>query len=362
MSKQEIPNYSVDYTWVKTKMNDGNEYDLNDPAQRRLYFNKKVGDEIAKLNEFLERDSFVAYFLAPKMAGKGTYTSMLKEVVGGDKIEHLSVGDIVRKTHSEYQEKGKNSDVYNYVKENYRGFLSIEKVFEALINRDTNKVSVPTEFVLTLIKKEIDNIGNKTIFLDGFPRKIDQISYTLYFRELINYRDVKDLFILINLPIEVINQRITGRAICPECQTSRNLKLNPTKHVCYDEECKDYYLVCDNESCSNVRMVCKEGDELGIENIKDRIIEDLKLMEQARNMYGIDKIEIYNALEKDKAYDYVDDYELTRAFCFEKDEKKGVCSRTEPFSIMDNDVEYVSLLPAPALIQLIRQLVYKLGL
>lgn len=358
----QIPPYKVDYTWVKTKTDDDNEYDLSDPAMRKLYFNAKAGDEIQKLQEFLKNNSFIAYFLAPKMAGKGTYTSMLMEVLGEGLIEHISVGDIVRKSHLEFEEKGKKSDVYAYMKENYRGFLDLEKVFEALVCRDTKSVSIPTEFVLSLVKMEIDVLGARTIFLDGFPRKADQISYSLYFRDLINHREDRDFFLLINLPIEIINQRIKSRVICPDCHTSRNINLNPTTKVSCDEGDGCVYLMCDNPSCEEIRMVCKEGDELGVENIKDRIVDDLKLMEQARNMYGIEKIEVYNSLEKEKALDYVDDYELTKEFCFEREGKCGVKKSTKPFSVEDNGVEYVSLLPPPAVVQLIKQLVKKLGL
>ena len=109
-------------------------------------------------------------------------------------------------------------------------------------------------------------------------------------------------------------------------------------------------------------MVCKEGDELGIENIRERIIDDLNLMEQARKMYGIEKVEIYNSLEKEKALDYVDDYELTKEFVFNKEKDGSVSKKAKPFSVMDDGKEYISLLPAPALIQLIKQLVVKLGL
>ncbi len=358
----KIPPYKVDYTWIKTKTEDEKEYDLADPAMRKLYFNAKVGEEIQKLRDFLKNNSFIAYFLAPKMAGKGTYTAMLREILGEDLIEHISVGDIVRKAHLEFEKKGKESDVYTYMKENYRGFLNLDEAFESLVSRDTKSVSVPTEFVLSLVKMEIDNLEARTIFLDGFPRKIDQISYSLYFRDLINHREDTDLFLMINLPIEIINQRIKSRQICPECQTSRNLSLAPTTKIGCDEGDGCFYLICDNPSCKELRMVCKEGDELGIENIRGRIVADLDLMEKARNMYGIEKIEIYNSLEKEKALNYVDDYELTKEYFFEKDEDGNIKKVEKPFSVKDNGKEYISLLPAPALVQLIRQLVVKLGL
>jgi adenylate kinase family enzyme len=296
------------------------------------------------------------------MAGKGTYTAMLKEIVGEDLIEHISVGDVVRKAHTEYSEKGKDSAVYNYVKENYRGFIDLEKAFEMLVNRDTQTVSIPTEFVLSLVKREIDTMPYKTLFIDGFPRKIDQISYSLYFRELINHRNDQDLFILINLPLEIINQRIVSRVICPKCQTSKNIRLNPSTKYGLDKETGEVYLICDNPNCEETRMVKKEGDELGIENIKERIINDLNLMEQARNMYGIKRVELFNALEKDKALDYVNDYEITKEYSF-KAKEDGTIERIEhPFYIKEDESEFVSLLPATLVVQLIKQLVYNLGL
>ena len=76
--------------------------------------------------------------------------------------------------------------------------------------------------------------------------------------------------------------------------------------------------------------------------------------------YEENKIKLYAI--KSKALEYVDDYELTKEFSFEKEADGKVKKTQKPFSIVDGGTEYVSLLPASALIQLIKQLVVKLGL
>ena len=74
----------------------------------------------------------------------------------------------------------------------------------------------------------------KALFIDGFPRDLDQVSYSLFFRDLIGYRADPDIFILIDVPNSVIDERIKYRVVCPKCHTPRNLKLLATKQVEYD--------------------------------------------------------------------------------------------------------------------------------
>ena len=88
----------------------------------------------------------------------------------------------------------------------------------------STKVLLPTELILVLAKREIAKLGKKTIFMDGFPRDLDQISYALFFRDLINYREDPDVFILIDVPTSVIDERVKTRVICPLCNTSQKLK------------------------------------------------------------------------------------------------------------------------------------------
>jgi adenylate kinase family enzyme len=356
--------YSVDYSKLSPRPKLDQEYDIISPQGRRLYFNAVVGEEITALREFLKQNTFIGYLLAPKMAGKGTYTNMLKEVIGEGYFENISVGDLVRNAEKEYLETGEgDSPLYVYTTENYRGLMGLDDIFASLTNRSTAGLSVPTDFVLMLIKREIDKIGHKSIFIDGFPRSVDQVSYSLYMRDLVNYRDDPDCFILINLPVSVINARIKERRTCPVCRNSRNLELSLTSIIGYDEEKDEIYLGCDNPSCKEkgIRMERKEGDEKGIALIKDRIITDLQVMEMARKMYGIEKIELYNSVEASVADKYTYEFDRTAAYYHEYKDGKVVSTKKD-FEVEDHGVKYVSMMPPWVVVQFIRELSRMFGL
>ena len=197
----------LDFPLFKTKSDIYKKFDMTDVKERQEYFEYKAGDEIKKLREYLKENTFIAYFLGKKSSGKGTYAKMLAEVVDKDKIAHFSIGDMVRSFDEIIADPEKRKEVEEYLKKNYRGFLSLEKIMESWDNRST-KILLPTELILTLVKREIAKLGRKAIFIDGFPRDLDQISYSLFFRDLINYRDDPDLFILIDVPTTVIDERI----------------------------------------------------------------------------------------------------------------------------------------------------------
>jgi adenylate kinase family enzyme len=355
--------YDVDYTWMKTRTEatEGKEFDLLDPAQRRIYFNSKIGEELELLREFLKNNTFIAYLIAPKFAGKGTYTSMLMEAVGPEYFDVIKVGDIIEEYKAQYKDTGKDSEIYEFMQENYRGLMGLDEAFDAFTGSSQTKLA-PTEFILSLIKKKIDEIGHKTIFLDGFPRKADQLAYSLYFRELVDYREDPDFFVLINLPLEVIDARIRERRMCPECRSPRNIRLLPTPEIEYDDEKGEFQLICDNPDCDHVKMQKKKRDKGGIDSIKERIESNLDLMDMGRKMYGIPKIELFNSLEKDKSELYVEDYELTKEFVHHYEDGE-VITEKKPFVVEVNRKQYYSLLPAPVIIQYVRQLchLFRLG-
>lgn len=352
--------YTIDYTKIPKKVDTKHEYDIYSPEGRRLYFNAKAGVEIELIREYMKNNTFVAYMLAPKQAGKGTYTAMLKEVIGSEYMINISVGDVVRAAEIEFNQNGKDSELYKYAAKNYRGFISIDEAFDALVNRSVAKL-IPDEFVMTLIKFTMLKAEKKSIFLDGFPRTADQVAYSLLFRELINYRDDPDFFVLINVPMAIIDDRIKERLVCPKCNTSRNLRLNPTSKVIYDSSTKQYGLKCDNPECTGEQMVAKEGDDKGIMLIEDRIKNDLDLMVMARKMHGISKIELYNSIEVDKNAEYYDDYEMTQEFFYEGT-GDSIQRKAKPYQIHENGMDLKSLTPAPVVVQFIHQLVEVLGL
>lgn len=358
----------VDFPVFKTKSDKYKKFDLTDAKQRQAYFEYKCGPEIKKLREYLKRNTFIAYFLGKKSSGKGTYSKMLAEVVAPDKIAHFSIGDMVRSFDEVIKDKDKRKELVSFLEKNYRGFLPLEEIMKSLDSRST-KVLLPTELILALAKGEISKLGRKAIFIDGFPRDIDQVSYSLYFRELIDYRDDPDVFVLIDVPTSVIDERIKFRVVCPLCQNSRNLKLLATKEVGYDEKSKKFYLICDNSGCPSAqakekpRMATKEGDEQGIAPIKDRLNKDAMLIKQAFALQGIPKVLLRNSIPIDKAKDFVDDYEITPEYVYQWDgETKKVVVSEKPWEVLDdNGVNSNSLMPPPVVVSLIKQLVKVLG-
>ncbi len=371
---------TIKFPIFKTKIKGSSqEFNLSDPKERKKYFQLKVGPEIEKLRQYLKKNTFIAYLLGKKNSGKGTYAKMLAEIIDPERIEHFSIGDMVRAVDEELKDKSKKEELISFLKNNYRGWMSLEKIISALEKRST-KTLLPTELILALVKKEIAKRKKKTLFIDGFPRDLDQISYSLFFRDLIGYRDDQDIFILIDVPEKVIDERIKWRRICPLCQTSRNLKLFPTSKVGYDEkkkefyfskknkvlepEAKGFYLICDNPNCKGAKMVSKEGDELGTKPIQERLKLDGKLIDKSFSLQGVPKVLLRNSIPAKDAKKYVDDYEITPEYHYEWDARtKKVKIIEKPWIILDDEgIKSYSLLAAPVAVSLIKQLVEVLKL
>lgn len=353
----------VDFPLFKTKSDVYKKFDLTDVKQRQDYFEYKAGPEIKKLREYLKTNTFIAYLLGKKSSGKGTYSKMFAEIVDKDKIAHFSVGDMIRSFDEVLKDENKKKELIEFLKKNYRGFTPLEDIMKSLETRST-KVLLPTELILALAKREIEKLGRKAIFLDGFPRDFDQISYSLFFRDLINYRDDPDVFIMIDVPTTIIDERVKTRVICPICNTSRSLKLLPTKQVEYDKETGKFHLICDNSACKGARMVMKEGDEQGIEPIRERLNKDESLIKQAMGLQGLPKVLLRNSIPVSKVEDFADDYEITPEFSYKLDEKTGKIETLEkPWQVLDDEGNACnSLMPPPVVVSMIKQLVKALGI
>jgi len=271
----------------------------------------------------------------------------------------------------------KKKELVEFLHKKYRGPVPIDELIKAMEARST-KTLLSSELILALVEREITKLGKKAIFIDGFPRDVDQVSYSLFFKNLVDYRNDPDVFVLIDVPTSVIDERIKYRLICPVCQTSRNLKLLATKNVEYDAKENKFYLLCDNPSCPGrvttedpqqsrdfgPRMVTKEGDELGIAPIKERLDKDELLMRQMYGMHGISKVLLRNSVPVDKAKENYDDYEITPEYHYSFDEKNNrVIVEEKPWEVNDDDgVVSNSLMPPPVVVSLIKQLVSALGI
>lgn len=356
--EKEFPLFSTKVEGLEKK------FDLSDINERHDYFLAKAGPEIEKMKKYIDDGkTFIVYLLGKKNAGKGTYTKLLMEIFGRDKIAHLSVGDIVRDVHASIKDLEKKKELLEYLGKNYRGYITPEQAIDALLGRD-QKTLLPNEFIMAMVKREINKIGKKIIFIDGFPRNLDQVSYSLFFKQLVDYREDPDIFIAIDIPEAVIDERMKWRRVCPICHTPRNLKLFTTKEVEYDEKEKKFYLICDNPDHERSRMYGKEGDEMGIESIRERLELDDQLIAKVFSLHGIQKGLIRNAVPVAKAKEYVDDYEITPEYYYEYDEAaKKVKTLERPFVVKDDEeVEVYSLLAPPVAVALVKQLANILGL
>jgi len=357
--------YEKEFPVFKTKVEGlDKKFNLSDLDGRQEYFQAKAGDEIAKLKKFFdEGNTFIAYLLGKKNAGKGTYTKLLMEIFGKNKIAHISVGDVVRDIHAAMEGPEEKKALIEYMKKNYRGYISVEDGISALLGRD-QKTLLPNEFIMALVKREIGKAGKKSIFLDGFPRNLDQVSYALFFKELVDFREDPDIFVAIDIPEAVIDERMKFRVVCPICHTPRNLKLFSTKEVGYNEAAKEFFLKCDNPECSGAAMSGKEGDNMGIESIRDRLELDEKLINKIFTLHGVSRILLRNAVPVAVAKDTVDEYEITPAYSYEYDENaKTVKTIESPFAVKDDEgVEVYSLLAPPVVVSFVKQLAKVLGL
>ena len=333
-------------------------FDLTSPEDQKEYFELKAGDDIKKIRNYLKDHTFIAYLLGKKNSGKGTYSKMLARLIGDDLIEHFSIGDMIRRIDEELSNEKQKNELFDYLRKNYRGSYSVEEIIQSLESRSTKKL-LPTELILTLIKREVAKNKKKTLLLDGFPRDLNQIDFSLFFRDLIGYREDPDVFILIEVPKNVIDERIKYRRICPSCKTSRNLKLLPTPHKGFDEDKQKFFLYCDNPDCKDVHMVSKEGDELGVEAIKERLELDETLIQKALSLHGIPKILLKNSVPVKDADEFVDDYEITPEYVLAKNkETKEIQTEEKPWVFVDDEGEAAySLMPAPVVISLMKQII-----
>lgn len=337
------------------------KYNLNDPASRKQYFAAKVPQEIKALQKYMKSGKrFVAFLIGKKNSGKGTYSKLFMEAVGAN-VDHLSIGDIVRDVHVSLATPVGKKKLIEFLKKNYRGYHSPEETIDAILGRSQSTL-ITSELILALIKFEISKRKAQSLFIDGFPRAFDQIPYSLFLKEILGYQGVPDLFVFLDVPTNIIDERIKTRVICPICKTPRNLKLLATKQVGYDEKTKKFYLQCDNTSCKGARMVAKEGDELGIEPIRERLETDDKISQQLRKLHGTEKVFLRNAIPAEFAKKVVDDYEITPGYQYELQKSGKVKTIETPWIVKDDaGVDCYSLLPAGVVVSLIKQMAVILG-
>jgi adenylate kinase len=141
-------------------------------------------------------------FLGPPGAGKGTQASRLIEKL---RIPQLSTGDILRRAVAAGTEMGKKAKVL----------------------MDAGKL-VPDEIVNSIIDEALDLDSVKGGFLlDGFPRTVPQAEAL---DGMLGKRGKRlDAVISLEVPTELLVDRLAGRWSCPTCGTPYHEKSSPPR-------------------------------------------------------------------------------------------------------------------------------------
>jgi adenylate kinase len=152
-------------------------------------------------------------FLGPPGAGKGTQAHRLAARFG---IPQLSTGDILRKAVADGTPLGKQA----------KGLMDAGKL-------------VPDELVNGIVEEALqDKAAQRGFLLDGFPRTVAQATAL---DEMLARRGRRlDFVICLQVPVETLVERLSGRATCPVCQTPYHPLSNPPKRpgICDNDGAK----------------------------------------------------------------------------------------------------------------------------
>ena len=141
--------------------------------------------------------------LGKQGAGKGTQAARLSAHYG---VEHLSTGDLFRAAVAQGTPVGK--EVQHYL--------------------DTGEL-VPDEIVMHMVDESFSSEGALSsggFVLDGFPRTLVQAEQLE--RVLAMADRPLDLVIDVDVPTEIVLDRIAGRRVCESCATNYHVNMPPT--------------------------------------------------------------------------------------------------------------------------------------
>lgn len=143
--------------------------------------------------------------LGPPGAGKGTQAKRISEAYN---IPHISTGDIFRENMSNDTPLGQKAKEYMA-----QGIL------------------VPDELVVEMVEDRLthDDVleNGYGYLLDGFPRTVFQAEALCRINAK---RDCElDYAINLDVPLDILIERVSGRRICPKCHASYHIKYSKPK-------------------------------------------------------------------------------------------------------------------------------------
>ncbi len=202
--------------------------------------------------------------IAPPGAGKGTAAKMLVEKLN---MVHISVGDLLREEVNSGSELGKELSI----KMQTGKLVEDELIFKIMVNRFKQ-----------------DDIKNGVI-LDGFPRNTNQAI------ELDKMEINIDAVIYLNVSKEVLEDRIVGRIVCPNCGMGYNIN-NPSMMPKVENTC---------DKCGSSLTKRKDDTKEIFEDRYDTymketypVLEYYKNKNILYNIDSLDKDEVFNEMIK----------------------------------------------------------------
>ncbi len=169
----------------------------------------------------------IVILLGAPGSGKGTIASNL--AAENTNLKHVSSGDLLRGAVAKGTAAGVEAKAYME-----KGSL------------------VPDALIAEMIKDVIaETEGDVTMLLDGFPRNVAQA-------EILEKTQapIKSV-VLVDVPDEIIAERISGRRSCPECKAGYHVKALPPK----------VEGVCDK--CGAALVIRKDDNP---DTVKDRLV------------------------------------------------------------------------------------------
>ena len=168
-------------------------------------------------------------FMGPPGAGKGTQA---EKIVENYQIPHISTGDMFRKAIKDQTELGMEAKRYMD-----QGAL------------------VPDHVTIGIVKDRLSESDCKSGFLlDGFPRTVDQAKAL---DEILTSLDSKiDYVINIDVDLDILKERLTGRRICRSCGATYHMIFDPPKNADVCDKCGGelYQRKDDNEETVGNRL------------------------------------------------------------------------------------------------------------
>jgi len=167
--------------------------------------------------------------IGPQGSGKGTQAKLIAESYS---IPHISTGDLFRQMMAEKSDLGEELSGY--------------------INRGE---LVPNELTLDILRHRLlqDDCANGFL-LDGYPRNVAQaVDLDALFASLtIELTNV----ICLEIPRELVYERLEGRRTCPACGRVYHVKYNPplVEGLCDDDGEKLEQRADDTEAAINKRL------------------------------------------------------------------------------------------------------------